>query len=148
MSTQGPAVLTEMLIGFSHSLRPNILLNAKWDHDLFVLYPTKYLHLGCHWTLHILELCNILCFVDRASLYNLVNKANSVHNFSQYVYFFSLRVSGDYVPIFRRNNCIYATLGFIPPWILDSHPYRIQSTKCRINTVISLDDGHIVARNM
>jgi len=24
----------------------------------------------------------ILCFVDRASLYNLVNKANLLHNFS------------------------------------------------------------------
>jgi len=41
----------------------------------------------------------------------LVNKANVVHNFSSYVYFFSLHVSGDYVPIIRRNNCIYATLG-------------------------------------
>jgi hypothetical protein len=41
----------------------------------------------------------------------LVNKANLVHNFSWYVYFFSLHVSGDYVPIIRRNNCIYATLG-------------------------------------
>ena len=27
-------------------------------------------------------------------------------------------------------------------------PDRITSTKCRINTVISPDDGHIVARNM
>jgi len=34
-----------------------------------------------------------------------------VHNFPQYVYFFTLHVSGDYVPITRRNNCIYATLG-------------------------------------
>jgi len=34
-----------------------------------------------------------------------------VHNFSYYVYFFSLHVSGDYVPTIRRNNCIYATLG-------------------------------------
>jgi len=50
-------------------------------------------------------------FVDRASLYNLVNKANFVHNFSWYVYFFSLHVSGNYVPIIRRNNCIYVTLG-------------------------------------
>jgi len=25
--------------------------------------------------------CKILCFVDRASLYNLVNKANLVHNY-------------------------------------------------------------------
>jgi hypothetical protein len=41
--------------------------------------------------------------VDRASLYNLVNNANLVHNFSQYVYFFSLHVSGDYEPIIRRN---------------------------------------------
>ena len=37
---------------------------------------------------------------------------------------------------------------FIPPCIPDSHPYRITSTKCRINTVVSPDDGHIVARNM
>jgi hypothetical protein len=36
--------------------------------------------------------------------YNLVNKANLVHNFSWYVYFFSLHVSGDYVPIIRRND--------------------------------------------
>jgi len=28
-----------------------------------------------------------------------------------------------------------------------SHPHRLTSTKCRKNTVVSLDDGHIVARN-
>jgi len=28
------------------------------------------------------HICIILCFVDRASLYNLVNKANLVHSFS------------------------------------------------------------------
>jgi len=97
-----------------------------------------------------------LCFVDRASLYNLLNKANLVHSFSQYVYCFSLHVSGDYVPIIRRTNCIYATLGTChcvrmtiwyacwneknPPCILDSHPHR--STKFRIDTVSSSDDGH------
>jgi len=52
-----------------------------------------------------------LCFVDRASLYNLANKANLVNNFSLYVYFFSLHVSGNSVPNTRRNNCIYVTLG-------------------------------------
>jgi len=41
----------------------------------------------------------ILCFVDPASLYNLVNKANLVHNFFlvclfQYIYQ-SLNVSGN-----------------------------------------------------
>jgi hypothetical protein len=32
------------------------------------------------------------------------------------------------------------------PGMPDSHPYRITSTKCHINTVVSPDDGHIVAR--
>jgi len=31
------------------------------------------------------------------------------------------------------------------PCIPDSHPYRLSSTKCCIDTVISSDDGHIVA---
>jgi hypothetical protein len=52
----------------------------------------------------------ILCSVDRASLYNVVNKAKLVHNFSCYFYFFFLHISDDYVPIIRRNNCIYETL--------------------------------------
>jgi len=47
--------------------------------------------------------------------------------------------------IIRRNNCVYATLGTC---ILDSHPHRITSTKSCINTVVSPNDGHIVARNM
>ena len=55
--------------------------------------------------------CEVLCFVERASLYNLVNKFNLVNSFPQYIYFFSLYVSDDYVPIIRRNNCIYSTLG-------------------------------------
>jgi len=32
--------------------------------------------------------------------------------------------------------------------IRDSHPHRITSANCRINTVVSPDDGSIVARNM
>jgi len=54
---------------------------------------------------------SFLCSVDRVSLCNLVNKANLVHSFSWYVYFFSLHVAGDHVPIIRRNTCVYATLG-------------------------------------
>jgi hypothetical protein len=38
--------------------------------------------------------------------------------------------------------------GGIPPCIPDCHPQRITSTKCRINKVVSPDDGYIVARNM
>jgi len=34
------------------------------------------------------------------------------------------------------------------PCTPDSHPHRVTSIKCHIDTVISPDDGHIVARNM
>ena len=60
--------------------------------------------------------------------------------------------------VIRRNNCVRATLGTcysvcnetqsMPPCIPGSHPNRITSTKCRINTVVSPDDGQIVAQNM
>ena len=33
----------------------------------------------------------------------------------------------------------------VPTCIPDSHPHRITSTKCRISTVVSPDDGYIVA---
>ena len=33
------------------------------------------------------------------------------------------------------------------PCIPDSNPHRITSTGCHINTFVSPDDGHIVARN-
>jgi len=53
--------------------------------------------------------------------------------------------------MFRATVCpssgeitIYVTLSGIP----DGRPHRITSTKCRINTFVSPDDGRIVARNM
>ena len=61
------------------------------------------------------------------------------------------------MPIIRRNNCIYATLGichsvwmtvWYAGWIPDSQLHKVTNIKCRIDTVISPDDGHIVARNI
>ena len=37
---------------------------------------------------------------------------------------------------------------FVDDCLADSHPQRITSTKYGKNTVVSPDDGHIVARNM
>jgi len=34
------------------------------------------------------------------------------------------------------------------PCIPDGHPHRVTNTRFRIHTVVSPDDGHIVARNM
>jgi DNA-binding beta-propeller fold protein YncE len=64
----------------------------------------------------------------------------------------------DYVPIIRRNNCVYATPGTcysvwltvwyagwndIPPCLLDSHPHIVVSPDDG-HIVVSPDDGHIV----
>ena len=91
--------------------------------------------------------------------------------FTLYVNFFTLHVSGDYVPIIRRNNWINATLGtcysvWMTVWYAGAYALVYQtvfvilygwasgvqggitSTKCRINTVVSPVDGHIAARNM
>jgi len=64
-----------------------------------------------------------------------------------------------YVPIIRRNNCIYVTLGichsvWMTVWFAwwktlhTSHPHRVTNTKCCTDTVISPDDGHTVTRNV
>jgi len=87
-------------------------------------------------------------------MYNLVNKANLVHNFSSYFFF---KCFGQIWAIIRVNNCIYATLDicysvWMTVWFAEckpgSHPHIETNTKCSQNTVVSPDDGHIVARNM
>jgi len=50
-----------------------------------------------------------LCFVDRASLYNLVNKANMVHNLFL-VYLSISTCFGRLCAHHQENNCVYATL--------------------------------------
>jgi len=76
----------------------------------------------------------------------------------------SLHVSGNYVPIIRRTYYIYATPVFFTlcGWLSgllvgnESHPNQQtrqpptqrEKYQCRIDTVSSPDDVHIVARNM
>jgi len=111
-----------------------------------------------------------LWFVALAPLYNLFQlKPNRCTLLLSIFISTSLHVSGNYVPIIRRTYCIYATLVFFTlyGWLsgllvgmrlvsTKSHPNHqtrqppIKSEKyqCRIDRVISPDDGHIVARNM
>ena len=42
------------------------------------------------------------------------------------------------------DDCLVCRVECIP----DSHPHTVTNTKCRTDTVVSPDDGHIVARNM
>ena len=75
--------------------------NERWNNKFYYKVASCWLFLQS-WILLLLRVY---------SRYKLVNKAKFLHNFSYYVYFISVRVSGDYIPIVRRNNCIYATLG-------------------------------------
>jgi len=97
----------------------------------------------------------ILCSVDRASLYNLFQMKPTRCTLLLSIFIStSVHVSGNYVPIIRRTYCIYATLVYctLYGWLsgLQTRQPSIHSEKyqCRIDTVSSPDDGHIVARNM
>ena len=57
--------------------------------------------------------------------------------------FLSMFISFLYM--FQATMC---RVEWIPPCIPDSYPHSVTNTKCCIDTVISPDDGHIVARNV
>ena len=72
-----------------------------------------------------------------------------------FVYFYSVHVSGNHVPVSRRSNCFNAIPGichsvWMTVWYAgwDEHPHRVTYTRYRIDTVNSPDDGHMVARNL
>jgi len=101
-----------------------------------------------------------LCFVDRASLYNLVNKTSLEHS----LFLVYLSISACFERLWAHHQekqlcfCDTCYLLFCVDDCLvcrsircctpDSHPHRITSTKFRKNVVVSPDDGSIVARNM
>jgi hypothetical protein len=51
-----------------------------------------------------------------------------------------LYLCGTWYLLFCVDDCLVC--------ILDSHPHTITKTRCRIERVVSADDGHIVTRNM
>jgi hypothetical protein len=83
---------------------------------------------------------SFLCSVNRAPLCSLANKANLVHIFFVCLFLFSIRFGR--MCVHHQEKQLYLCTPH------NSHPQRITSTKCRIITVVSPDDGHIVARNM
>ena len=93
----------------------------------------------------------ILCFVDRAYLYNLVNKTNLVHSFScmfisiPYMFRATMCPSSGEITVSMRH-LVFVTLKQVNIKLLTF--FRVTNTRFRIDTVISPDDGHIVARNM
>jgi hypothetical protein len=104
--------------------------------------------------LKLQNMSSFLCFVDHASLYNLVNKTNLVHNFLLVYLSISTRFRWLCAHHQEKQPCLCDTCYSV--WmtvcyaecIPDNHPLRITSTKCHKNTAASPDDGHIVTQNM
>ena len=74
----------DMEIGNSVQIVINSLRNNVWN----TIYKYTIISVVAVCNLEVRSdeqkhtICKILCFVDRVSLYNLVNKANLVHNFA------------------------------------------------------------------
>jgi hypothetical protein len=91
---------------------------------------------------------------------NLLNKANLVYNlFLVYSFLVHLSISACFGRLCAHHQekqlCLCDTwylLFCMDDWyagcIPDNHLHRVTNTKCRIDTVISLNDVHIFARNM
>jgi len=121
-------------------------------------------HAACeeHRSVHCTEAGTEQLFVElpdrKANLFRLVIGQIFVNNqldaqfLFVYIYFYSLYVSGSHVPIIRRINCNRYDIWYMSLCIDDSLVYRFGwncvSSKCRIDTINSPDDGHMAARNM
>ena len=85
--------------------------------------------------------CFILCFVDRVSVYNIIQMKPARCTLLLSIFIStSLHVSGNYVPIIRRTYCIYATLVFFTLYGWLSGLQTRQPETCReveINTLRS-----------
>jgi hypothetical protein len=81
-----------------------------------------------------------------------VNNQLDAQFFFMYVYFYSLHVSGNHVPIIRSINCINTTSGIsmrlIQTYTPSDHLYRVIYTRCCIDTINSPHNGHMAARNV
>jgi len=101
------------------------------------------------------------CFVFRfLNVYFLVRKANLVRNL--FLVYMSIFACFGRLCAHRHEKqlCLCDTsclLFCVDDWLVcgsicscipDSHPQRMTSTKCRLNTDVSPDERHIVARNM
>ena len=67
-------------------------------------------------------------FVDLASLHNLVNKANLVHNLFLVCLFLSTFIN---LYMFRRNSCVYPTV--VSPVDVHSHPKHVEIDKKKLS---------------
>jgi hypothetical protein len=70
-----------------------------------------------------------------------------------YMFRATMCLSSGETTVFMRHFILVTQCGWLSGMqayacVPDSHPHKITSTKCCINTVVSPDDGHIFARNL
>ena len=145
-----------------YSLKEILKSQLQW---VCMLYIRRQLHLYLsyrHYKITLYIHCMWCCSLLECHEYfwHLVNKANFVDNF----FLVYLSISTCFGPLCAHHQekqlCLCDTsylLSCVDDCLVcrsicsctpDSHPRRITSTKCCMNTVVSPDDGHIVAQNM
>jgi len=83
-----------------------------------------------------------------ASMSEQVKRPNPWRKMMMMFISFLYMFRGIMCPLSGKTIVFMRHLLLVPPCISDSHPHRITCNKCRIYTVVSPDDGHIVAGNM
>jgi hypothetical protein len=53
-----------------------------------------------------------------------------------------------YVTLYRWPFSVQVWMSLIQTFTLNGHLYRVTYTSCRIDTIISPDDGHVAAQNV
>jgi len=94
------------------------------------------------------KLDGFLCFIDRVSLYNLVNKTNLVQNFSYYVDKKNQLDVTFCILYFSSNSCVHGRTTCQPDLATFPQPRHIPTRGYNITQSSAPDDGHMVARNM
>ena len=95
-----------------------------------------------------MKLDGFLCFIDRVSLYNLVNKTNLVQNFSYYVDKKNQLDVTFCILYFSSNSCVHGRTTCQPDLATFPQPRHIPTRGYNITQSSAPDDGHMVARNM
>ena len=119
---------TDVSFCISHFLPANVRIFglSQSNHDNFLQHPSQQ-------TFPILQIKPICCTFFLSMFISFL-----------YMFRATMCPSSGETTVSMRHLVLVILYG----WLIWYAPYRMTSTKCRIDTVGSLDDGHIFARNM